>query len=150
MVNRQWCSGSGATGAIAPVPIPQGGAPVPVSLVSRQFCFYLAEIVICKVGVCPGGNRVKKFHRGLFYVGSLFLHVGPFFPCGASFSPYWVVSIFVLAPPPPTIFLWEPLVTVFTAQIIITFPDCGGLNLLWEIFNPRKKLALNAHQFFFY
>ena len=149
MVNRQWCSGSGATGAIAPVPIPQGGAPVPVSLVSRQFCFYLAEIVICKVGVCPGGNRVKKFHRGLFYVGSLS-------PRGAIFSVWWVFfSIlggehFCSCPLPPTIFLWEPLVTVFTAQIIITFPDCGGLNLLWEIFNPRKKLALNAHQFFFY
>ena len=25
---RQWCSGGGATGAIAPVPILQGGAPL--------------------------------------------------------------------------------------------------------------------------
>ena len=33
----QWCSGGGATGAIA---------PVPGSLVSRQFCLHLAEIGI--------------------------------------------------------------------------------------------------------
>ena len=26
--DRQWCSGGGATGAIAPVPIFQGGAPL--------------------------------------------------------------------------------------------------------------------------
>ena len=30
----QWCSGGGATGAIAPVPIFQGGAPL-------QFLFHL-------------------------------------------------------------------------------------------------------------
>ena len=33
-MNNQWCSGSGATGAIAPVPIFQGGAPL-------QFLFHL-------------------------------------------------------------------------------------------------------------
>ena len=31
---KQWCSGGGATGAIAPVPIFQGGAPL-------QFLFHL-------------------------------------------------------------------------------------------------------------
>ena len=34
MGNIQWCSGGGATGAIAPVPIFQGGAPL-------QFLFHL-------------------------------------------------------------------------------------------------------------
>ena len=34
MIGGQWCSGGGATGAIAPVPIFQGGAPL-------QFLFHL-------------------------------------------------------------------------------------------------------------
>ena len=33
----QWCSGSGATGAIAPVPIFQGGALLPFLLLLSKF-----------------------------------------------------------------------------------------------------------------
>ena len=38
----QWCSGSGATGAIAPVPFYQGGAPL-------QFLFHLFLVYVAYI-----------------------------------------------------------------------------------------------------
>ena len=39
---NQWCSGSGATGAIAPVPIFQGGAPL-------QFLFLMFLVIFALI-----------------------------------------------------------------------------------------------------
>ena len=88
-----------------------------------------------KVGVRPGGSSMNKKNSIFFFpyggvfsfflCGQSFLFTwGPFSPCAGSLSPYGVGAFLVL-PPPPTIFLQEPLVTVFTAQIFIIFPDRG-------------------------
>ena len=45
---KQWCSGSGATGAIAPVPIFQGGAPLQflVHLFLVNFAYILQKLAL--------------------------------------------------------------------------------------------------------
>ena len=46
LVTWQWCSGSGVTGAVAPVPIFQGGAPLQflVHLLLVNFAYILQEL----------------------------------------------------------------------------------------------------------
>ena len=46
--STQWCSGGGATGAIAPVPISQGGAPLQflVHLFLVNFAYILKKLAL--------------------------------------------------------------------------------------------------------
>ena len=55
---KQWCSGGGATGAIVPVPLFQGGATL-------QFLFYLFLVNFAYI--------VQKLIFDLIYIGKLYL-----------------------------------------------------------------------------